>query len=172
VQLLAKRLVITDPAAAAFCRLMHASDLPEASCADFTLAVSSCMTYALPEPWLHGYKAPAYEGALGGEHAWDAGAAWYPWAEQRDPVRALHIDITWDLVPIQVYTSSVHARGRAPGPVAAVGVLSLQHSLVCHACLLAMRGKTLSGTLKYAAVSYLWPRREARLSGRLHGHHR
>lgn len=104
MQLLAQRLAAADPAAAAFCRTLAATPPAEEPSADdaYTVAVSTCLAYATPEPRLHGYTAGAFDGVRGTAAAWDDGAAWFPWAEQPDPITALHIDVAWALVPLQV----------------------------------------------------------------------
>ena len=67
------------------------------------------MVYSVPEPWLQGYTVEnGFEGAQGAPHAWDVGAAWYPWAEQADVVQALHLDVTWGALPLQVRHSALH----------------------------------------------------------------
>jgi hypothetical protein len=81
---------------------------PEAAAA-FTVAVSSCLVYMIPAPAQHGFVQGIWDLALGAPDIWDLGAPWYPWAEQPEPVKAIHIDLVWGLVPVQVSSISTHS---------------------------------------------------------------
>jgi hypothetical protein len=102
VQLLANRLRLAEPEAAYACQRLHTQAV-SSDAGLYSIAVSSAISYQLPEPWLHGYTDPGFTGALSSGDAWDAGAPWYPWAEQPNPVHALHLDLVWAPVPVQVW---------------------------------------------------------------------
>lgn len=100
MQLLASRLQLADSEASRVCtRTQHGS---AATHPGFALAVSSATTHELFAPWLDGYTEPAFPGALGATDAWDLGASWHPWAEAVEPLHALHLDVAWSAVPIEV----------------------------------------------------------------------
>jgi hypothetical protein len=100
LQLLAQRLKLADPEAADSCQRLQ-SQGPPSDTGAYSVAVSSALSYQVPDPWKHGYIDPAVKGPPE-DGIWDMGASWYPWAEQPDPVHALHLDLVWGTVPLQV----------------------------------------------------------------------
>ena len=102
---------MADPDVARVCaRAQHSSATTTPVGAGAALAVSSATTHELPTPWLEGYAEPAFSGAPGCADAWDVGAAWHPWAEAAEPLHALHLDVTWSAVPIEVWLRGLPLR--------------------------------------------------------------
>jgi hypothetical protein len=108
MQVLARRLGGADPGATAFCNAMSLQSTSD-KCeeAHFTVAVSSCIVHLVPAPVQHGFVQGIWGMARGAPDAWDLGAPWHPWAEQPEPVKAIHIDLIWGLVSVQVRVQCV-----------------------------------------------------------------
>jgi hypothetical protein len=119
LQALQKRLSNVHPTAAQYCNFLEAQldwkpfqpagvigkALTPPSESDlyvkekFSVAVSTKLAYEVPVPWLNGFLPGSH---IQDRPLWDALAPWQPWASLHDPIAAVHVECTWDSVPLQV----------------------------------------------------------------------
>eukprot|EP00878_Enallax_costatus_P025837 GHUV01027674.1.p1 GENE.GHUV01027674.1~~GHUV01027674.1.p1 ORF type:complete len:367 (+),score=92.01 GHUV01027674.1:605-1705(+) len=77
-------------------RLSQVQSYPGSSRSSFSSDGSLRNPSALHSPYPAGLRHPRFdEGDLDGLD-WDADSAWHPWAQQRDPITTLELDLIWE----------------------------------------------------------------------------